>query len=232
MNGLKHFKRNLPLRIICDASKEGLETVLQQQTRKGWVTTHFASRFLTTFEQKYSINDLQLYAVVWSIENFKNYVYGTESEVVSDHKALMTVLKDNMASKTYSSRLTRWVDRLLPLQFKVVHAAGRTMGMTDYLSRHPSPSNKNEQKMEAEELWNNWFTVNETTKCKIVSEKPSQQNTTQLPIKLKLASENEMQESVKESNEAESTNVKKTIREVVATIKPAVSSDCVQETDD
>ena len=72
---------------------------------------------MTVFEQKYSINELELLALVWLIENFRNYVYGTDFEVVSDHKALMTVLKDNKANKTYktySSRLDRWVDRLLP----------------------------------------------------------------------------------------------------------------------
>ena len=31
--------------------------------------------------------------------------------------------------------------------------------MADYLSRHPSPSNKNNQ-IKAEELWNGWFTIN------------------------------------------------------------------------
>ena len=72
MNGLKHFKRNLPMRIFCDASKEGLGAILQQQTKKGWETRHFASRFLTTFEQKYSINELELLAVVRSIENFRS----------------------------------------------------------------------------------------------------------------------------------------------------------------
>ena len=34
------------------------------------------------------------------------------------------------------------------------------MGMADYLSRHPAESNNN-QKNKAEELWDNWFTVNE-----------------------------------------------------------------------
>ena len=87
MTGLKHFKRNLPLRIICDASKESLGAVLQQQTEEGWETTHFASRFLTELEQKNSINELEFLAVVWSIENFRNYVYGTDFEVVLDHKS-------------------------------------------------------------------------------------------------------------------------------------------------
>ena len=156
---IKHFKKNQPLRIICDASKEGLGAVLQQKTDEGLQATHFASRFLTTFEQKYSINELELPAVVWAIENFRSYVYGVQFEVISDHKALTAILKGNRANKTYSSRLTRWIDRLLPFQFTVTHSPGRTIGMADYLSRHPSPSNQNIQ-IKAEELWNNWFTVN------------------------------------------------------------------------
>ena len=32
--------------------------------------------------------------------------------------------------------------------------------MADYLSRHPSHSNSDEQKIKAVELWNIWFTVN------------------------------------------------------------------------
>ena len=91
---LKHFKRDLPVRIICDASKEGLVAMLQQKQEEGWEATHYASRFLTPFEQKYSINELELLAVVLTIENFRNFVYGNEFEVVSDHKALMNILKD------------------------------------------------------------------------------------------------------------------------------------------
>ena len=94
MNRLKHFKRNLLLRIICDASKEGLGAILQQQTEEEWETTPFASRFSTEFKQKYSIIELELLAVVRSMENLRNYVYETEFEVVSDHKELMIVLKD------------------------------------------------------------------------------------------------------------------------------------------
>ena len=49
----------------------------------------------------------------------------------------MSVLKPYRGNKTFSSRLTRWVDRLLPVDFEEVHVAGRTLGIADYLSRHP-----------------------------------------------------------------------------------------------
>ena len=155
---LTHFKKKKPLRIICDASKQGLGAVLQQKEDMGWKPISYASRFLTELEAKYSINELELLAVVWAIEHFKNYVYGEKFGVVSDHKALQSVLKANKGNKTFSSRLTRWVDRLLPFDFSVIHAPGRTIGLADYLSRHPSEYCGSTVK--AEEMFNSWFTIN------------------------------------------------------------------------
>ena len=155
---LTHFKRNRTLRIICDASKQGLGAVLQQNEENSWKPIAYASRFLTEFESNYSINELELLAVVWSVEHFKNYVYGIEFEIVSDHKALKSVLKANKSNKTFSSRLTRWVDRLLPFEFNVVHTPGRTLGMADYLSRHPSPYSG--AVIKSEQMFNDWFTIN------------------------------------------------------------------------
>ena len=43
---LTHFKRNKKLRIICDASRQGLGAVLQQQQdNQEWKPVSFASRF-------------------------------------------------------------------------------------------------------------------------------------------------------------------------------------------
>ena len=46
-------------------------------------------------------------------------------------------LGENKSNKTYQSRLTRWVDRILPYQFKVVHILGKDMGIVDSFSRSP-----------------------------------------------------------------------------------------------
>ena len=47
-------------------------------------------------------------------------------------------LKPNRGNKTYFSRLTRWVDKLLPFDFDINHKPGSKMGIVDYLSRHPT----------------------------------------------------------------------------------------------
>ena len=36
------------------------------------------------------------------------------------------------------SRLTRWLDRLIPFDFRIEHKPGAKIGLEDYLSRHPS----------------------------------------------------------------------------------------------
>ena len=224
---MQHFKKNKQLRIVCDASKEGLGAVLQQKTDKGWKAIHFASRFLPPFEQKYSINELELLAVVWSVENFRNYVYGTNFELVSDHKALTSILKGNKANKTFSSRLTRWVDRLLPFQFTVSHEPGRTIGMAVYLSRHPSPSSNN-IKLKAEELWSNWFTVNE-----IDVDKPVLVELNKQPITGELTNQNELARNSDASSDSElNKQCEQTIKNIIASINPGANNATKMESSD
>ena len=69
--------------------------------------------------------------------------------------------------KTFSSRLTRWVDRLLPFDFEITHAPGRVLGFADYLSRHPKELEGTT--IHAEKLWNEWFTVNIISKFDVIS---------------------------------------------------------------
>ena len=46
----------------------------------------------------------------------------------------------------------------MPFEFSIVHTPGRTLEMTDYLSRHPSEHEGAVAK--AEEIFNDWFTIN------------------------------------------------------------------------
>ena len=114
-----------------------------------------------------------------AVEHFKNYVYGVPFGIVSDHKALQSVLKSNKGNKTYSCRLTRWVDRLF-FDFLVVHTPGITLGMADYLSRHPSIYKG--VSSQAEENFNDWFTVNVV---KDVTPKVKELENRREPIKLR-----------------------------------------------
>ena len=80
--------------------------------------------------------------LVWSIEYFKNYLYGKHFKVITDHRALLSIMKENRSNKSYNSSLTRWVNRLLPFQFDIEHLSGAKMGLVDYISRNPSQKAK------------------------------------------------------------------------------------------
>ena len=58
---------------------------------------YFAFRLLTEMESKFSTKELELMAVVWSTEHFRDYVNGISIKfyVILDHRALGSVLKKN-----------------------------------------------------------------------------------------------------------------------------------------
>ena len=137
-----HYNPQLETRVKCDASRSGLGAALELLTVDGWKPIAFASRFLNSCEERYSLNELELLGVVWSTEYFKNYLYGKHFKVITDHRALLSIMKEHRSNKSYNSRLTRWVDRLLPFQFDNEHLPGAKMGLVDYFSRNPSQKAK------------------------------------------------------------------------------------------
>ena len=133
-----HYDQNRNTRVKCDASHSGLETALEQEVESDiWVPIAFTSRFLNDQENKYSTNELELLAIVWSCEHFRNYVLGNHFAILTDHKAIVSELKTNRGNKTHQSRLTRWTDRLLPFDFDVIHISGCKLEIVNYLSRFP-----------------------------------------------------------------------------------------------
>ena len=134
----KHFDVHKGIRIVCDPSHNGLRAVLEQLGSERWRPISLASRFLNAAETKHSTNELEMLAVVWGSEDFRKYIFGRQFTVVTDHKALVTLLNgNNKKNKTMFSRLTRWIDRFNPFDFKIEHMPGAKVGLADYLSRHP-----------------------------------------------------------------------------------------------
>ena len=68
----------------------------------------YASRSLTSVEQRYSQTEREALAVVWSREHFNIYVSGAPFTVVTDHRPLLTIW-DKPSPPT---RITRWALRL------------------------------------------------------------------------------------------------------------------------
>ena len=112
-------------------------------------TIAYASRFLNDAEKHYSLNELELLGAVWSIKHFRHYSYGKRFTVVTDHRALISIVKEK-TSKIHQSPLTRWTDRLLPFDFKLEHIAFSKVGFVDYISRNPDATSKPVSKYDGE----------------------------------------------------------------------------------
>ena len=61
---------------------------------------------------------------------------------ITDHRALLSIMKEHWSNKSYNSRLTRWVDLLLPFEFYIEHIPGAKMGLVDYISRQQNQEAK------------------------------------------------------------------------------------------
>ena len=64
--------------------KEGMGCVLMQH---GHVIA-YASRLLKSHEVNYPVHDLELVAVVFTLRVWRQYLYGTQIQIFTDHKSL------------------------------------------------------------------------------------------------------------------------------------------------
>ena len=136
---LAHYISDYPNIFTTDARTKGLGATLWQEQQDGKLNPiGFACRFLSDTEKKYAIKELELLAVVWGIEHFRLYIYGKPIKLLTDHQALETLIKRNRSNKTYSTRLTKWLDRLAHFSISVSLIAGKHSALTDYLSRNPT----------------------------------------------------------------------------------------------
>ena len=91
----------------------------------------YTSRSLTPCEQHYSQTEKEALSLVWACEKFHVYLYGRRFELVTDHKPLEVIYGPRSRP---SARIERWVLRMQPYDFQVVHVQGQK-NIADPLSR-------------------------------------------------------------------------------------------------
>lgn len=117
-----------PFILQTDSSEFALGAVLMNHDRR---PIAFLSRSLKKEERNYHITDKELLAIVWSIKEFENYLFGQKFIVETDHRALVYLFKMNNPS----SRLTRFRLTLEQFDFSVEYIKGEQNKVADALSR-------------------------------------------------------------------------------------------------
>ena len=117
----------------CDPSARGQNHRLRQQSADRCRTTVFT--------------DMEMLAVVFGVEHFHLYLYGSNFTVYTDHKPLLGIYR---SQKSATTRTERWRLRLTPYDMTLKYRPGRNdLNPADYVSRQPQDIPKRENAAEA-----------------------------------------------------------------------------------
>ena len=129
---LKFYSLDKPVTLTVDASMKGLGAAIIQED--GVIA--YASRALSTTEQRYAQIEKEMLAVVFGCERFHKLLYGRQNFTIeSDHKLLESILKKPIHKAPL--RIQRMMLKLQPYEFTLTHKVGKEMGLADCLSRLP-----------------------------------------------------------------------------------------------
>ncbi|KAI5168050.1 hypothetical protein NEIRO03_0077 [Nematocida sp. AWRm78] len=113
-----------------DASGTGMGAVLKQEEK----VIGFYSTRLTATQQRYTITERELLAIVWAMDRCKHYLLGESFDVITDHKAIEAYFtkKDREFG---NDRISRWMQALENFNFTPRYRPGEDMTFVDSLSR-------------------------------------------------------------------------------------------------
>lgn len=123
-----------PFRVVTDASDFAVAGCLMQQNPTDAASFRpiaYTSRRLTTPEQNYQTEQREALAVVWSLRQWKHYLF-LPFEVATDNAALTHLL----TKRDLTGRQSRWVEFLTSFDFTFIRVPGRH-NQADPLSRRP-----------------------------------------------------------------------------------------------
>lgn len=134
---LIHANFNNTFYICTDGSTTSVGAVLFQlhDDQIGEKPIQYASKLLTKEQSRWPAIEIELYAIIFAVENFRHYIYGRSFIIRTDSKPLTYLLNH----KKPSSRLHRWRILLMDYSFQIQYIKGKENIVADFLSRMNPP---------------------------------------------------------------------------------------------
>ena len=121
--------------------------VLALPTFQGTFKLAYASKVLSKTERRWPTYDKELWAIVWSVRHFRQYLTGAPFEVLTDHKPLLNAPQSIAVDKDATGRRGRWAVELSTYDFSVTYRKGSDNSNADAMSRRA-----NEETQESAEI--------------------------------------------------------------------------------
>ncbi|GJV64745.1 putative reverse transcriptase domain-containing protein [Tanacetum coccineum] len=112
--------------VYCDALHKGLGVVLMQREK----VIAYASQQLKIHEKNYTTHDLELRSVVFALNIWRHYLYGSKYTMFTDHKSLQHILDQ----KELNMRQRRWLELLSDYDCDIRYHPGKANIVADALS--------------------------------------------------------------------------------------------------
>ncbi|XP_036001498.1 uncharacterized protein K02A2.6-like [Fundulus heteroclitus] len=135
--GLALYDPSADTLVSADSSSYGLGAVLlQKKGNADWKPVAYASRALTTTEQRYAQIEKEALATTWACERFAEFLIGKDFHIQTDHKPLVPLFGSRTLDEL-PPRIQRLRMRLMRFSFTISHVAGKEIATADVLSRAP-----------------------------------------------------------------------------------------------
>ena len=149
---LAHYCTEKETIVSADASSYGLGAVVFQVQDDGTKKpVAYASRSMTSTEQRYAQIEKEALATTWACEKFADYILGKDFTIETDHKPLVPLL-GSRCLHDMPPRIQRFRMRLMRYSYRIVHVPGKDLCTADALSRAPlyQSLTKDEKQLNAE----------------------------------------------------------------------------------
>ena len=130
--GVCHANPKLPFYVCSDGSKRGIGGYLFQKVDGEEKIIAYFSRTTTKDERKWDTRELEVLALICTLEYFRHYIDGQRLVLQTDHRNITWL--SNL--KGHTGRLGRWVLRLSEFPHTLEYRKGKFMHVADCLSRN------------------------------------------------------------------------------------------------
>lgn len=123
---------SLPFILRTDASDHSVAAELTQVQSGIETPIYFISRILKPYEQRYSVSEKEMAAVVYAITKLKFFLTAAHFTLETDHSALCFLMKNRFAN----NRIYRWSLLIQEFSFDIRHRPGKENITADALTRN------------------------------------------------------------------------------------------------